>query len=429
MELSRTRKHLDTLVLFHCWPYVPPIIDPEQHVGLLGDAVDRHPTGHLPFPVFRLPRGEFDLAEICERNNLPKVTNLFLCLDATVPYEPRNLKAHCENVFLILGDSHHLPSPISRLRSYLMKEKFDGVIFTNNARHRRWFADLLNVSRIYFEPGIFSVEPSKVGAIISQGRRDDREFQPAPPIIYGQLGPFHPRRCRLAPTLIDKGLLRHISGPWEELRDAMSNALASVNITLNADLNSRVFEVAETGCPLVIDKLGAENGFGTVLIPEYNSLVFNTNAELEAILSDWSYLHTVRNTVGKRLQADYKRYWSPAAIRNKYLTNISNPWEAFKTDFPRKKSVNDELPGIFSLRLKIYEDLQELHRQYESIDLVTNENFIQGFESEVDCLPRIRVCHLSQARLSDDSVLTITAQFDDAASCFKLFRIESPQLH
>jgi hypothetical protein len=409
----------DTTVLWHCWPYLPPVIDPNQQVGFLEDALERSPITHLPYSHFPVPRGAFDLNEWASKVGIPKTTNLFICLDATLPYIPRNVKTFARNAFLILGDTHHLPSPISRVRAYLEIEQFDGIIFTNNPRHRHWFDNLKYQVTFYFEPAIWSVEfgmtYSRFDELTTVHNPKYGPPTPAPvglskPVFYGQIGDFHPRRQRLMSPLIEKGFVKHISGPGNFIKSSLENASACVNVTLNADLNNRVFEVAASGCPLIVDRLATSNGFGTVLIPEYNAVCFDDYAELEAIIQDRAYLRAISNSVGKRLKRDYQIKWAPARIRERYLSSVKTPENAFNTKFPYTREASTPAVGNLLDRIHFYEQVQELHRQFEKIQIASDLTHLEFIQEDLESLPRVEVCRFEELIFQQTESLPLVAQ-------------------
>lgn len=377
------------MVLWHAnpFPFEPPIIYDGQWTGVLEPYIDNVKNSPRS-SYFSIPVDEFDLLEHIEKNKIPKPDFLFICLDATMPYIARNINNVCSNNFLCLGDTHHLPQPISRMLSYVSLEKFNGLIFTNNVRHAHWFREVCD-SEQFFEPGIFALN---LGENHHENIKTSRQ---STPIFYGQIGEYHPRRKRIMPNLLTNNLVRHIHGTQETLADELQKSIACINVTLNSDLNSRVFEIAQTGCLQILDELSIHNGHGSVLIPGHNCLTFKTEDDLVALLKDTSYICEFGNVIGSNLRNEYYSYWGMECIRKRLFS--SKPLNSIKLNpvISTRKKLKTNIS--VNSRLYIYENLLELHRCHESIYLFIDGPEVDIFANDALDLPRIKV--LSNADL------------------------------
>lgn len=384
-------------------PFAPPVFFDNQITGVL----DEHAGQIFNYgqQKFSIPRGEFDLEELLDRQSIEKPDYLFVCLDSTTPYFPRNIDRVCKNSFLCLGDSHHLPNPISRLTKYVTLEKFQGHIFTNNIRHAHWF-NHFSTAEQYFEPGLFALN---LGEFYKEGAKTTID---STPVFYGQIGDFHPRRKRIVPTLIKQNLVKHIWGDHELLCTEMQKSLACINVTLNADLNSRVFEIAQTGCLQIVDELSIHNGHGLVLIPNHNCLTYKTEDELTAILKDKGYIYEYGKTLGKNLKHEYKSHWGIECIRKRLLMSVNSGTIKFNSAVNTRKIIDTSLD--VKSRLKIYENLLEMHRCLESINLSVDGSDVEIFINDAADLPRLN--HIEKSLLIEPSISNkfLIRKFDDS---------------
>jgi hypothetical protein len=374
------------MVLWHANPnpFAPPLLSSNQITGVL----DEHSAQEFNYGAqkFSFPRGEFDLEGLLKEKNIDRPDFLFVCLDSTTPYFARNIKNVCVNSFLCLGDSHHLNQPITRLINYASSEIFAGQIFTNNVRHAHWFKHRCEAEQ-YFEPALFALNlRSHVNASSNPFNENKKT-----PVFYGQMGQFHPRRARIMPNLLQKKLVRHISGSQELLSTELQQSMACINVTLNSDLNSRVFEIAQTGCLQIVDQLSIFNGHGSVLIPGHNCLTFQTEAELQEQLSDFKYLAEIGTILGANLKHEFDQYWGIERIKERLSASV---WgDSVKFNSAPKQTVrfnSSNLNAPFENRLFVYENLLELHRTNESISIYTDSNHSHEYKQDLIDLPRLK---------------------------------------
>lgn len=373
------------MVLWHANPnpFAPPLLSTNQITGVL----DEHSTQEFNYGTqkFSFPRGEFDLEALLKEKNIDKPDYLFVCLDSTTPYIARNIKNVCENSFLCLGDSHHLPQPITRLINYASNEKFGGHIFTNNVRHAHWFKHRCDADQ-YFEPALFALN---LGSNLDDNLRPINHSKETP-VFYGQMGQFHPRRGRIMPNLLQKNLVRHISGSREQLSTQMKQSMACINVTLNSDLNSRVFEIAQTGCLQIVDQLSIFNGHGSVLIPGHNCLTFQTEAELHEVLSDVNYLKQIGTVLGANLKHEFDQYWGIERIKDRLSASVlSDSVKLNPTPKETARFNNSNKNADFENRLLVYENLLELHRSNERISIYIDSNHSHEYIQDLIDLPRL----------------------------------------
>jgi hypothetical protein len=101
-----------------------------------------------PALAIQTPVGSYDAADFFSKNKLTQRPDIVLVkADATGRNLPSNLKTFkCPRVLLV-GDTHHMGSPIQKLVAYAKQEEFDRIIFDHTRHHARWFfeAGLKNI--------------------------------------------------------------------------------------------------------------------------------------------------------------------------------------------------------------------------------------------------------------------------------------------
>jgi hypothetical protein len=404
------KKSPNIMVLWHASPdvFVPPYLHENQWTGILeqfSNCVDSNSK------YFTIPNGEFDLLSILEKKSIPKPDFLFICLDATTSFFARNIKSVTQNSFLCLGDTHHLPNPISRLANYVANEEFAGHIFTNNIRHAHWFKNFSKAEQ-FFEPGFFTQDMPT----LYEKNLNAKNI----PVFFGQMGRFHPRRIRLLTPLLEKNLINHVSGKMSEITKSIQNSVACINVTLNSDLNSRIFEIAQTGCLQIIDELSTKNGHGSILVPNHNCLTFQSAQELMDICNDSNYLIKICEKLGNNLKHEFHSKWSNDCIRDRFNQTLLGESIRFNTTniFSYQSQNNVSIKS----RLHVYENLLEIHRCNELIDVHIDSVHAQSYSTDMSDLPRISTITREELMTPSDAYKVLIK--DDEAGLPQLFNIK-----
>jgi hypothetical protein len=243
-------------------------------------------------------------------------------------------------------------------------------------------------------------------------------------IFYGQLGSYHPRRSKFMPYLISKNKVKHVAGENSYLGNTLLNSIASVNITLNSDLNSRVFEIAQTGALLIIDKLSINNGHGSVLVPGHNCMTFETVQELYDLLDDVNKLEEMQKICGENLKFEFDSFWGLHNIRERLKKNANGLIGLNLAENYMDIGLKKFSPTNLSHRLNIYEVLMELHRVNEKILLYTDSPQSSLIQSDVSDLPRLSVVQgLNQ--LEDPTSLSIFLKSNGNDEPYEIYQIKS----
>ncbi len=206
---------------------------------------------------FRTPVGAYDLAALAARLPPEQKPDVVVCLvDACRRNMPRNLRAFkCPRVLLV-GDTHHMQSPLTGMLNYIAAETFDRIVLLYDRHHAGIFRTA-GVKNLFWFPGLtFPHDDATVKAARAAQR------QPCVAFV-GQTGKSHPRRSALLSTLSGTGIpLRHETAGQKEGLRVYGSSLIGLNSSLNGDLNLRIFEILATGGALLTDRLAPDAGMG-----------------------------------------------------------------------------------------------------------------------------------------------------------------------
>ncbi len=156
------------------------------------------------------------------------------CEGSSEPYNLAGIK--CPKV-LIVGDTHHTPSPLTRSVRLALSEPWDLVVLEFNERHLKWFHEA-GVKQAVYIP-CWSISPIDIPVPAKRTRGVT---------FCGNLGSDHVYRRRVLGALRERGIeIEVFRGTREEVAKIYNESLVSLNISLNGDFNLRNYEIAAAG--------------------------------------------------------------------------------------------------------------------------------------------------------------------------------------
>ena len=200
-----------------------------------------------------VPAGSYDARTVLDQIPAGQRPELLIVkADATQRNLPRNLQVFSCPKVLVVGDTHHYRSPLRTVIAYAHSEPFDFVVFDHTRHHAHWFHQA-GVRSLHWLPALdFGFVP--------------RELSPAPsrPLTFvGQVGRFHPWRRAVLAHVQKAGLpLEVLRTTLERTADIYADSRITLNVSLNGDLNLRVFEALGAGGFLLTDALTEASGLG-----------------------------------------------------------------------------------------------------------------------------------------------------------------------
>ena len=335
------------------------------------------------YKYMNTPMGAFYCQELFETVRAEDLPDMILVhADSTIGCLPSNLPLNRPKILLI-GDTHHLESPIQKMIEYAAKEKFDAVLLWNR-QHAHFFKEL-GFTNVFWMPGLtFAIPPTPQPA----SRTDELCF-------FGQLGSQHPMRTRIVKAVLDAGI--EITGGKRtrpESLQLVSKSRSSLNVSLNGEFNLRVFESTQNGALLFSDKLSAYAGL-QLFYRDGESLVTYSNAK--SLIEKINYYHSHREATD-RIAAEgcniTNRLFNFDARREAFFSLLNNgeTLDEFRLkDEPRCRveSASDENKKATLRRVQIYEVAQELHRRIESPHIILTARVTPFVASDLADLARL----------------------------------------
>ncbi len=308
--------------------------------------------------------------------------------DATARNLPRNLAAVRGPRVLLVGDTHHLGQPIRTLIRYAQEEPFDYVIFDHTRHHARFFAEA-GLRNLHWLPAVdYGFEP-----------RELKETPARPLTFVGQAGRFHPYRCWVLQQVQAAGLpLAVLRGRLAETADLYADSAITLNISLNGDLNLRVFEALAAGGFLLTDELAPESGLRRLFVPGRHLDTWRTPGELIEKIRYYGDHPVEARRIRAEGQAELFRHHHPTVKLREFFRLIDGDGPNPRYDltrepwWPRAETVVS--PGL-PARIAAYEALQELHRSASRVVV-----FARDPEALADLatLPRLELASLERMR-------------------------------
>jgi len=304
----------------------------------------------------RIPPGAFDLAALVR--DLPPAQRpdlIVVVLDSTRSSIPLNLAAIDCPKLLLLGDTHHLSNPIGFPLGYALKERFDKVVGNHVPQHLHFFREAgLAVGWV---PGAWVRDE----AFADLPRRPDRV------VHVGQVGDHHPVRRDILTSLQASGLPVDLRRTDTQAEAAALYAahLAALNISLNGDLNQRVFETVFAGGCLVTDRLAPQAGLETLFRPGEHLLSAPLD-DIGTVLEDLLAAPGRAAEIARRGRAHYLAEHSEAIRAGRLLAEGLGGADdrarapLLPPDARLARPAAD--PGDLMRRIRLYEAAQEHHR-------------------------------------------------------------------
>ncbi|MBW1783642.1 MAG: tetratricopeptide repeat protein [Deltaproteobacteria bacterium] len=337
------------------------------------------------FRTIKTPTGGFDVHNMVQQlpeDQRPEI--IIVKADATGRSFPGNLgPIRCPKV-LILGDTHHLKSPIRRLIRYTRQENFDVVMSDHDRQHLHFFVEAGCVNSIWSP--CLNIYPHE------QRCPDEKIYDVS---FVGQTGKWHPYRRYILNYLKMRGVpLNIFQSPHEKAAEIYAESLINLNVSLNGDLNLRVWEVLSSGGFLLTDRLSPEAGLDLLFKDGEHLVCFRNEKDLVDKINYFLKHPHEANDIATNGYEAYKKSHTPEKKVEEVMSYIFdgelNPLYDSKSD---RGAVYAESEGSQDLmeRVALYEFFQECHLNNASVSVV----IWPGVDPRIVCdlmdLPRLNI--------------------------------------
>ncbi|SMF42638.1 Glycosyltransferase involved in cell wall bisynthesis [Azospirillum oryzae] len=306
------------------------------------------------FTSLNTPAGEFDLPSVVARLPAHQRPDLIVVkADATRRNLPRGLDRLPGTKVLLVGDTHHFASPLRTLLTYGAVESFDAVVLDHTRQHAHAFLEA-GFDRVYWIPAVD----------YALRRRDIPTASERPLTFVGQIGAFHPWRRHMMDRLVAAGLpLTAMRAAPETAADIYAASQVTLNVSLNGDLNLRVFEALGAGGFLLTDALSEEAGLERCFTPGRHLATYRSPGELVELARHYLDHPDQAMAIRRAGQAHLLEFHSPQVKRAQFLAAV------FDDRVDPALEVRGERRGLgalppqgtaFRRRLAAYEALQRL---------------------------------------------------------------------
>jgi hypothetical protein len=172
---------------------------------------------------------------------------------------------------LIIGDTHHMFKPIRRVLSYAKSENFDVILVEHNRNHLHYYLQA-GLNNLIWIPG-FNTTPHHQPFTVERFKHV---------VFIGSVGKFHPYRKHILSALAEyQDIPLHIQRlERPNAAKVYSQAHISLNISLNGDLNFRIFEVISSGGFLLTDRLSPQSGLNLLFCDGEHFVSFSNVEDL-----------------------------------------------------------------------------------------------------------------------------------------------------
>lgn len=306
------------------------------------------------FTSLNTPAGEFDLAAVVARLPAHQRPELIVVkADASRDNVPRGLDRLPGTKVLLVGDTHHFASPLRTLLVYGAMESFDAVVLDHTRQHAHAFLEA-GFERVYWIP-----------AVDYALRRRDIPAAPDRPLTFvGQVGAFHPWRRHVLDRLVAAGLpLMAMRAAPETAADIYAASQVTLNVSLNGDLNLRVFEALGAGGFLLTDALSPDAGLERCFTPGRHLATYRSPDELVELARHYLDHPAEAMAIRRAGQAHLLEFHNPQVKRAQFFAAV------FDDRVDPVLEVRSERRGLVALpafgarfrrRLEAYEALQRL---------------------------------------------------------------------
>jgi len=280
---------------------------------------------------------------------------------------------------LCVGDTQHCPSPLRKVLDYARHAKYDFVLSSHNRQHLHWFAEV-GFTNVAWFPGI---KVRHLPRPFEMSRKSCVSF-------LGNAGAHHPRRWRLLQTLHRAVPLVAARGSRDYAADMCASSAVSFNASLNGDLNLRVFETLSAGGCLLTDRLSVQSGLNLILKDGEDFAGYDS---VDECVEQARFLLAHPDVALKLARSGHGAFVSSMLPERRAAQLLSWIFDGELDELFRcpRPPTGDARGAPLADRLRIYEELQELHRVEESPHVLFTEGVAEAYLLDALDLSRLRL--------------------------------------
>ncbi|MGB3467491.1 MAG: glycosyltransferase, partial [Cyclobacteriaceae bacterium] len=353
------------------------------------------------YQSIQTPSGIYDINNIVDRLPLCQKPDLIVVkADSTRANFPTNLQSLSCPKLLICGNTQHLSKPIKTLVEYAVGEQFDFIMSDHKRHHLHYFKEA-GFENVFWVPG-FNINPHP---------QEQNLTSKYPLTFVGQVGQFHPYRKSLLACLKQFNFPIHqLQASQKKAEEIYAESLINLNISMNGDLNLRVFEVLSSGGFLLTDKLSSQSGLELLFEDNKHLALFRNKSELRHKISFFLENPKIAREIASNGCENFWQNHSPELNIQRVIDYIDGKdiEPIYKIEAERR-SIYLHSNDIKELnqRIYLYEFIQEIHLQQSYIKVL----FLSHIDPRIICdvidLPRLEVYLICDDYKKQDSDISI----------------------
>ena len=334
----------------------------------------------------------FDVEEILSQLNEDdkKIDLVVLNLEYNVSCFPKNLyKIDCPKI-VIITDTFHLRYPISSIINYLKQEDIKHILTAAQPAHLHFFYEIGIKHSAMYPRKVLNLENShnKTTGITYIGKKWKSS---------------HLRKSRMVQFLEKKLPKFNIPFnyynrlPYPEWIETMCKSKMVVISSLNGQFTPQIYSALSAGVLCFVDKLSSQTFLYNFFEPNEHLITWNN---FNNLLNKIIYYYD-RPKKAESIANAGKQQVNMFTTNKRTATMISEFVFEDKIN-PKLLAINDkrcqdkrvEHPDYFDARVRLYENIQELHRIHESLKLISFTQRNLKVISDLADLPRLKITHL-----------------------------------
>ncbi|KKN10241.1 hypothetical protein LCGC14_1038550 [marine sediment metagenome] len=335
----------------------------------------------------------FDIDKILSKLNEKdkKIDLIILSLETGTTCFPKNLyKIKCPKV-AIITDTFHLMYPISPIINYLKQENIKHILCATQPAHLHFF----------YEAGIKHSALCPRSTLKFETKNNNRK--PGVTYIGKKWNSSHPRRSRMI-QFLEKELpknnipFHHYNRlPYLDWLKVLSHSKMIVVSSLNGQFTPQIYIILSAGALCFVDKLSSQTLLYQFFEPGKHLIVWN---DFEDLLKKLIYYYN--HPIEARTIAELGKYQVENNFTStKSLVNMISDFVLKNKIDSRFLAINDkrcqqkqnESSKYFDARVRLYENIQELHLNHESLKLISLTTKNLNSSSDLADLPRLEITH------------------------------------
>lgn len=345
-------------------------------------------------------RGDYDLRAVAGRLPADQQPDVIVVhVDgSSLAGTPKNIGAFRCPKILLVADTHHGERPISGILKYAQRESFDRVVLLYDRHHADLFR-AAGIQNLHWFPALtFAHSDSR----IARARARERKALIA---LVGTTG-YHPRRLRAFSALVE----HRLPLSWKQIHQTQAIAhyaesSIGLNVSMNGDLNMRVFEVLAGGAMLLADRLDSSSGLSELLQEGREWVAYDSVPELIERSNHFLQHPSEAQIIARAGQQWFDEHFNERRRLEAFRALAFDGRDLPEFALPEKRISFNGGVGIGNV-LNVYESLQALHLQREEVTVVIDDSVPEAVQRLASTLPRVRARRGTGTEACDLAIVT-----------------------